>query len=292
MNVAIRNTALENENTTQPEWLLTLLEKGYEPYIATSRHLIESLNTAPFSYPIPIHLLDDENQIPFYEAYLLSNSLSFASPDLKMPHWVMIDCALMQSAIVGFTRTVEDLPPALLKYYEDDPRIDLSKLSRIPVSGQIASPATTQGSFVGISLFSLGQMLGDDTRLGLYTKALALETYRARQNGTFYGIAQYDNPALKIHGRFSSKMEIEQATVPLHPRKDMTLIYKMTIDFDPYTVEQPPSDIEPTFWLNANDKEMKLSIQEGLRQGRRYQIAPPFAVKRDGAILLPIIEEN
>lgn len=292
MNIAIQTFPPSQAEHTQPEWLQNLLDKGYEPYIATSRHVIDSLNSTPFGHPISLHLLDDEDQIPFYEAYLLSNSLSFSSPDLKMPHWVMIDCALMQSAIVGFTRAVRDLPPELLKFYEQDPRVDLSKLERVPVSGQIASPATGEGSFVGISLFSLGQKLGGDTRLGLYTKALALEVYKARQSGTFYGIAQYDNPALKIHGRFSSKMEIEQAMVPLHPRKDMTLIYKMNIDFDPYTVEEAPADRQPTFWLDASDKEMKSKIQEGIRQGRRYQIAPPFAVQRDGAILLPIIEEK
>lgn len=292
MNVALDSIPSLPTNDDTPAWLATLLDKGYEPYIATSRHVLKSLTTTPFKHPVPLHLLDDESQLPFYEAYLLSNSLSFSSPDLKMPHWVMIDCALMQSAIVGFTRAVSDVPRELLRYYEEDPRIDLSKLARIPVSGQIASPATTPGSFVGISLFSLGQQLGGDKRLGLYTKALALEVYGARQNGTFYGIAQYDNPALKIHGRFSSKMEIEQAMVPLHPRKDMTLIYKMTIDFDPYRVDEVPNEQKPTFWLDAKDKEMKAAIQEGLRQGRRYHIAPPFAVTRNGSILLPIIEEN
>jgi hypothetical protein len=204
----------------------------------------------------------------------------------------MIDCALMQSAIVGFTRSVKDLPPELLKFYEDDPRVDLSALERIPVSGQIASPAASHGTFVGISLFSLGQHLRGEQRLGLYTKALALEVYKARQSGTFYGIAQYDNPALKIHGRFSSRMEIEQAMVPLHPRKDMTLIYKMSIDFDPHLVDTAPPEQEPTFWLDAHDREMKSRIQEGLRQGRRYQIAPPFAVHKNGSVVLPIIEEN
>lgn len=277
---------------TQPEWLEKLLEKGYQPYIATSRHLLNSLNTTPFGYPISLHLLDDERQTPFYEAYLLSNALSFSSPDLRMPHWVMIDCALMQSAIVGFTKAVKDIPDALLKHYEDDPRIDLSRLDRIPISGQIASPAAAQGSYVGISLFSLGQQIAGEKQIGLYTKALALEVYRVRGSGTFYGITQYDNPALKIHGRFSSSMEIEQAMVPLHPRKDMTLVYKMNVDFNPYTLEQPIPEQFPTFWLDAKDVEMKTKMQARLRQGSRYRIAPPFAVHKNGDVYLPIVEEK
>jgi hypothetical protein len=204
----------------------------------------------------------------------------------------MIDCALMQSAIVGFTRAKKDIPDALLEHYEADPRIDLTKLERIPVSGQIASPATGKGTFIGISLFSLGRQIADEQYLGLYTKALALEVYRARQDGLFLGISQYDNPALKIHGRFSSRMEIEQAMVPLHPKKEMTLVYKMKIDYDPYDLDARPTAVSPTFWLNARDSETKREIQRGLREGKRYQIAPPFAVQRDGEIFLPIVEEK
>ena len=288
----MKNTALRVQPLQSPEWLHALLAKGYRPYVATSRHLLSSLNLSPFGYHAHCHLLDDQEEIPFYESYLLSNSLSFSSPDLKMPHWVMIDCALMQSAIVGFTRAKSDLPESLLKHYEADPRIDFSKLDRIPVSGQIASPATEKGCFVGISLFSLGKQVAEEKYLGLYTKALALEVYQARQDGTFYGISQYDNPALKIHGRFSSRMEIEQAMVPLHPRKEMTLVYKMRIDYDPYDLDSRPAVTSPTFWMNAKDTEQKRAIQQGLREGKRYQIAPPFAVHKDGETFLPIIEEN
>lgn len=288
----MNNSALKIEPLQSPQWLHNLLERGYRPYIATSRHLLPSLNLNPFGYQAQCHLLDDQEEIPFHESYLLSNSLSFSSPDLKMPHWVMIDCALMQSAIVGFTKSTNEIPEKLLRHYEADPRVDLSKLDRIPVSGQIASPTTGKGTFVGISLFSLGRQIGDDRQLGLYTKALALEVYRARHDGLFLGISQYDNPALKIHGRFSSRMEIEQAMVPLHPRKEMTLVYKMKIDFNPYDLDTRPSEISPTFWLNAKDTEKKREIQRGLRDGRRYQIAPPFSVQREGETFLPIIEEN
>jgi len=288
----MKSSALTIEPLQSPPWLHTLLEKGYRPYIATSRHLLPSLNINPFGYQAHCHLLDDQEEIPFYESYLLSNSLSFSSPELKMPHWVMIDCALMQSAIVGFTKAKRDIPASLLNHYETDPRVDIAKLERIPISGQIASPSTEQGSFVGISLFSLGRQAADDKQLGLYTKALALEVYRARQGGTFFGISQYDNPALKIHGRFSSRMEIEQAMVPLHPRKEMTLVYKMKIDYDPYGLDGQPAGRTPTFWLNAKDTEKKVEIQRGLREGKRYQIAPPFAVHRDGDVFLPIVEET
>jgi hypothetical protein len=278
-------------NSTAPAWLYRLLDAGYQPYIATSRHVMSALNTSPFGLHTNCSLLDDDNELPFLEAYLLSNSLSFNSPNLKMPHWVMIDCALMQSAIVGFTKSVADCPRDLLKHYKRDLGINFERLERIPVSGQIASPATNRDLFIGISLFSLGQSHFSDKGLGLYTKALALEVYNAQQTRRFCGISQYDNPALKIHGRFGSRMRITQATVPLHPKRDMTLIYEMKIEYDPHQLDERPSAIEPSFWLAAQDLNAKVRIQAGIRAGRSYYIVPPFAVQNGESIFLPIVEE-
>ena len=273
-----------------PEWFSRLMLKGYRPYIATSRRLLEFINLTPYGLPADLYLLDDAEQIPFHEAYLLSNSLGFSAPDLKMPHWVLIDCALMQSAVVGFTRAVGDIPPELRDYYKADPRVDLSKLSRLPISGQIASPSAEPGNFVGISLFSLGRHFGGDAGIGLYTKALALEVYKVREGGTFRGISQYDNPAIKIHGRFSRSLEIEQVMVPLHPRREMTFIYKMDVDYDPHGLEDVPLAVEPTFWLNARDTVTKRRMEIAKSEGRTFRIVPPFITHRDGESFVPIVE--
>ena len=61
--------------------------------------------------------MDDASFLQAYfllEAYLLSNSLSYESPNLKMPHWVLIDCVLMQTAVVGFTIAKSAVPEELL----------------------------------------------------------------------------------------------------------------------------------------------------------------------------------
>jgi len=274
-----------------PAWLTRLLEAGFTPYVATARHLLPALELTPFGVPVTPYLLDDTAHAPFHEAYLLSNSLSFASPELKMPHWVLIDCALMQTAVVGFTRPTGELPADFVAPYAADPRIELARVPHIPVSGQIASPALLHRSFVGISLFSLGRHIGAPSGLGLYTKALALEVYKARPGATFLGIAQYDNPALKIHGRFAPRMFIEQAMVPLHPKRDMTLIYTHTVEYDPERIDEIPEPREPTFWLDATDRAAKLRIEAGIQAGRRYEIAPPYACADGNRLRLPIIEE-
>lgn len=275
---------------TAPAWLQNLIAQGYIPYIATAEYLLPSFNLAPFGQKTPVYLMENPEHGAFHEAYLLSNALSFK--DLKMPHWVLIDCALMQTAVVGFMKARDALPDGFLNHYRNDPSIDLDRLEYIPISGQVSSPTAGGKILSGFSLFSLSSSIGGPKDLGLYTKALAFEVYRAASYDWFYGTAQYDNPAVKRHGRFSSRMEIVQPMVPLHPRTDMTFIYRMKVDYDPQRLAEIPTKIEPTFWMKANDIAAKMRMQNGLKEGKRYYIAPPFAETRDGQIYTPIIEEK
>ena len=275
-----------------PAWFSSLLDQGYIPYLATSERILPHLNTSPFGKNIACFTMENPDHGPFHEAYLLSNSLGFKSPDLKMPHWVLLDCVLMQTAVVGFMLPTKSLPADLLNHYRNDPSIDLDRLEYIPISGQISSPSTGDNSLVGFSLFSLAQSIGGPKRLGLYTKALALAAYRANTYNACYGVAQYNNPSIKVHGRISSRMEIYQPIVPMHPGKDMTLIYKTAVDCDFHNLDATLPEEEPTFWLNARDISGKMRIQAGLKEGKSYVIVPPFSVKRDGEIFLPIREEN
>lgn len=282
-----------SEHKTCPGWLSALIQEGYIPYMMTSRHLLPMLNTQPFGVDVFCSLMEEHDQLSFHEAYFLSNALSFKAPDLKMPSWVLIDCVMMQTAVVGFMRSKHAIPSHLLDYYQNDPHVDLDKIEYIPITGHISSPAVGGTSLTGFSLFSLARELGAGTKqLGLLSKALALEVYKAHAYESFYGVAQYHNPALRIHGRFSSIMEIDQVTVPLHPQKDMSLVYKMKIDFDPYTVETEPMPVAPTFWMNAKDAATKKRIEKEMRAGKRFIIAPPFSVRKGEDTMIPIIEKD
>lgn len=277
------------EPQSMPEWFATLLANNYIPYIATSSRFLSSLNTSPFGVPARCFLVEDPNDKPFHEAYLLSNALSYEEPDLKMPHWVLIDCVLMQTAVIGFMKPKDEVPESMLKHYKEDPSIDFDALDYIPISGQCSSPGMDGKSLVGFTLFSLRKGLSGPKGLGLHTKALGYEVCNTTKYNTFYGIAQYDNLSMRIHGRFAKQMEIYQPIVPLHPCQDMTLVYKLAIDFDPFTLDEKPEPQEPTFWLNAKDTAAKVKMQEGIAKGCRYFIAPPYQEIRDGEIFLPII---
>lgn len=277
-----------------PEWLKRVLDSGYEIYIAGSERLLPLMNTHPFGVKAHCYTLENPDHQMFHEAYLLSNSLSFRSPDLKMPHWVLIDCVLMQTAIVGLMKPKKDVPEEFLHFYRSDRYINFDKVDYIPITGQIASPAIDGQSLVGISLFSLASRVYGEKGMGFLTKALALEVHGHERYPLYYGIAQYNNPALRIHGRFASEMGIHQAIVPLHPGREMTMVYKMNIDFDAFTLKTgtsvPQRDI--SFWMKADDTAAKLRMQDGMKKGKAYVIAPPYSVTRDDGIYLPIIEKE
>ena len=294
MNKALGNAQAQHptERAAAPVWLQELISAGYIPYIATSDYLLPSLNTHPFGQKAQAFLMENPDHTPFHEAYLLSNSLGFKSPDLKMPHWVLLDCVLMQTAVVGFMRAKESLPDSFLDYYRKDSSIDLDRLDYLPVSGQISSPTAGGKILSGFSLFSLGYAIDGPRNLGLYTKALALEAYRAQHYEWIYGTAQYDNAAIKVHGQFSPRMEIAQPILSIHPKQAMSFIYRMAVDYDADRLDKPREAIEPSFWLEAHDLSGKLRMQSGIAEGKRYFIAPPFAVNRGNEIHLPIIEEK
>jgi hypothetical protein len=80
--------------------------------------------------------------------------------------------------------------------------------------------------------------------------------------------------------------------VLLHHYKELTFVYKMRLDYDPYHLLAPLPESEPDFWLSAHDANKKYEIRKGIQKGKRYIIAPPFSVQRDAGVFLPIVEKK
>ncbi len=273
-------------------WFKSLLDLGLRPYVATARHQLSGLALDVLGQSHELFCLEDAAARPFHSAYVTANALAFGARDLKMPGWVYIDCVLMQTAVVGFAAPKKDVPQSLLSEFEAEASVDVSALEWVPVSGQIASPAMGGDALVGFSLFSLRSYWPELPALGLATKALALEVYKADERERFLGITQYDNPALSMHGRFGPKLEIVSPQVPLHSQGHNTLVYGMKIDFDPVGLSQAPApDRKPDFWMEAGDTEALAKLEAGIAAGKRYFILPPFQVRTGSTIKLPIVEE-
>ncbi len=289
-----------SEKPKTKAWLQELLDSGLHPYVSTSKHIVDrfdySLLGGPDNDNDNIRLLENDSDLNFHNAYLLSNSLAFGRPDLKMPKWTLIDCVLLQTAVVGFAIKKEDAPESLLEYYDKDDSIDFDQLDMIPVSGQIAGLAADGKTFVGFSLFSLRRLFEGPSfpRLGVPTKALALYVYKGKKFDRFLGITQYDNSALQSHALFGEKMYIEQVVVPLHPLREMTLIYSMKVKLDDKVIANQKSAIQERpydFLLRCDDYEKKKEMMERMEEGYRYVIEPPAHIIKNDTIHLPITEE-
>ena len=283
---------IEMSQNETPKWLTDVLNVGFEPYIATSEHLLASFNLKPFGVPLQSFAMHNPTDKPFLDAYLTANFLSFGSKDAdyKMPSWVYVDCVLLPVAVVGFMAPKSLVPDSLLAEVKEDAPQSFAEMTHIPITGQIDTHAA-DGSFVNFSLFSLGRRLNGFQKMALYTKALSTEVHGIRDSGKDYRvILQYNNPSMKVHGMISSRMEIEQPMVPLHPSKDMTLVAKMLVDYDPHKLDQPREPIEPSFPLEAGDVLTKCYMQEKIRDGYTYAIVPPYVERRRGRIFLSVRE--
>lgn len=269
-----------------------LIDNGLVPYIATSQNFLSTLDMPILGGREIVKSLEDPTSRDFHEAYLLSNSLVFGGVGLKMPHWVYIDCVLMQSAVVGLAMAVDDVPEKLLQYYKDDENINLDNLDYIPITGQIAALGIDGQTLIGFSLFSLRKYLPqrDIPSLAGITKYLALSVYKAEEKDKYVGISQYDNRALLIHAAFCNKMYIDTPIAAMHPHKDMSFFYSMKIDLSLYGGDKETYD--PDFLLKADDKNKKLEMQERIAAGERFYIAHPIHIRKDDGLYLPICVEK
>ncbi len=269
---------------------------GLVPYVATSEYLLPYFDMSAFGGHEIIRLMEDPAHRDFHEAYLVSNSLAFGNPNLKMPNWVYIDCALMQTAVVGFAIPMDKAPDTLREHYELDPYVDTDKLDYIPVSGQIAALGIDGRTLTGYSLFSLRRQLGamEVSNLAARTKYAALKAYKAEEMESFLGISQYDNNALKIHAQFGEKMYIDRATVPLHPLKDMSFTYRMKIKLDAARIfgEGQGADAPYDFLLKSDDLAAKEKIQRERNAGKKFHIVSPVHIKKEDGLYLPVKVED
>lgn len=271
---------------------------GLIPYVATSRAYLDYIDLSIFGDDVLLRVMEDETHKNFHDAYVFSNFLAFGGSGVEMPNWVYVDCVLMQTAVFGFAVKKDDLPEILTEKFRNHHKIYLDQLDYVPVSGQTAALGIDGKTLVGFTLFSLRKYFrrSDWPALGILTKAMGLYALGADKNDKkFVGISQYNNAALKIHGRFCEKMYIRQAMMPLHPLTDLTMVYEMDIVFDEDRIfgdlsKDTPSDYD--LLLPADDIAPKQKMAAQMAQGKKFVILPPYHIMQDGKMMLPLKVEG
>lgn len=234
------------------------------PYIASSQTGIAPLHPDRVR-GIAIKLISEVEEVPFFDMVARSNRLSFTGTtkiedgSLSLPGWVLLDCYLMPSAVVGFTVRAADLPPDLYQAMQP-PSTD----AHVPITGYTAIPSADPRTWIGVSLYSL--LTGQ--RLGLRTKAMALAVYGTERQ---IGVTQLDNASLRIHTMFGP-LRLLQMGPPTHTLAHKTVIYELAVPQLPFlqkamtemSVTAPPEPQPAGEWLEANDTvrmaELKLAV--------------------------------
>ena len=148
--------------------------------------------------------------------------------------------------------------PAVLAEAE---RLDYS--GPIPVAGYCAAPTPDRHGWVGWSLCSAVPGLGS------VAKGLGLLAYGAR---TLTGVAQFYDPALRIHRKFGP-MQLLAAVLDLH-----TVPHTMAYRTDVFAAEPAPEP-SPTLMLGARDLDGQAAIQARLDAGtHEYFVLSPGLV--------------
>lgn len=139
-----------------------------------------------------------------------------AATALGMPRWVMLDCCLLPTAMIGFEAPRGALPAEMADALDPS-----GALEWVAVSEYVGIPSVEQGRYVGVSLFSLVQGAG----LGVRSKALGLRALGCME---LIGVTQYDSPGVAVHLAFGP-LAVVSETVAVHSRPGETFVYRLDV---------------------------------------------------------------
>ncbi len=189
------------------------------PYVLTTKQNLPYLDLdLDVGTEVETLLIEDEEHSEFGYLLTRSNHQAFGGLDsMGMPMWVMLDCGILPSAVVGFMLDVDDAPDHILDKLE----IDDDYEGYVPISEYCGCPTVEEGTVSGFSLHSHLPGQGIATR----TKALAMAIYGARKQ---IGVTQFYNPAIRVHVRFGA-MKILLHRPPVHTEPEDSFVYKLRL---------------------------------------------------------------
>jgi len=253
-----------------------LRDDGYGFWLASNRAVLDRLAPAGIDVSALDVLAPAEREwriADLMRVYNVLNATAFGDKGIPLQNWVMIDLGLLPSAFLLITLTAGRAAAAMT-----DPRLSAAQRTRvarvlsavlaeaqrlghrgpIPVAGYCAAPTPSPGAWVGWSLCSA------IPGLGTVAKGVALRAYDA---ATVTGVAQFPDPALRVHRKFG-RMRVLAAVLELHPVPH-TMVYRTDVFEDDACA--PP----PTALLPAHDGAAQATLQERIDAGAEVYVLPP-----------------
>ncbi len=249
-------------------------EAALTPYVLTMGSNVPHLHLdLDVGKPIELLRVEDERNAEFCSILNRGNQAAFGGPDdMGMPLWVMLDCAILPSAMIGYMLPREMVSAEIIDRLDVDDDYD----GYIPISEYCACPTVEPDTFSGFSLHSHVPGRGIATR----TKALGLAVLGAKHQ---VGVTQFDNPAIRVHVRFGPlEVRIHRPIVHTHPED--SFVYRMDVpplddlvqmvrgESEFGTGERPPGQR----WTFLHDDEVAHGrLREHLQDGGRAWVIPP-----------------
>lgn len=250
------------------------LEAHLTPYVLTTGANVDMLDLeADVGSSIELLLVEDEKNAEFCTILNRGNQIAFGGPnDMGMPLWVMLDCAILPSAMIGYMLPRERVSDELLERLEVDDDYD----GYVPISEYCACPTVEPGTFSGFSLHSHVPGRGIATR----TKALGLSVLQASHQ---IGVTQFTNPAIRVHVRFGP-LEVTIHRPIVHTHSEDSFVYRLELPEQDELLEIARGDSEfgtgdrpeGQRWTFMHDDEVAHGrLREHLNNGGRAWLIPP-----------------
>lgn len=244
------------------------------PYALTFGRNASHLNLdLDIDHEVVVLKVENEETADFARLLNQSNNIAFGgSRSMGMPLWVMLDCGILPSAIIGFMIDADDAPDDLWDLLELDDDFE----GWIPVSEYCAALTVEPGCVSGFSLHSHLPNQGIATR----TKALAMAVLDAKAQ---IGVTQFSNPAIRVHARFGP-MEVLIHRPAIHTHTEDTFVYRLQLP-ELQMLESMAREVvefgdrrrpEGVTWsFDPSDERAHVRLRSHLAEGGRAWIVSP-----------------
>lgn len=250
------------------------LKDHWTPYILTMGDNFKRLDLELDFGKKPVQMrVEDEKNAEFCSILNRSNQAAFGGPRaMGMPMWVMLDCAIIPSAMAGFMLPKKHVPDEILEKLKVDDDYD----GYVPISEYCACPTLEPDTFSGFSLHSHVTGHGLATR----TKAFALAVLGAKYQ---IGVTQFNNPAIRVHVRFGA-MEVKIHRPVIHTHSEDSFVYQIEVPSTDTLCQIARGEVEfgainlpqGQRWTFMHDDELAHGrLREHLADGGRAWVTPP-----------------
>lgn len=247
------------------------------PYVLTTAENSKYLNFEGIDACQILDIADRRNR-DFCDLLNHTNQLAFGGPtSMGMPKWVMLDCAILASAMIGFMLPIEHVDAKLKAKLNIDP----SYSGPVPISEYSASFTARPNCVSGFSLQTQIESLGIGTR----TKALALAILNANRQ---IGVTQFDSTAIRTHCKFGPlKLEIHQPIVHTYPER--SFVYSVDLPDRDQLIQMSRGEVfaqeepENPFWFEVVNPKHHQKLADHLEgDGEAWIVTPGFRLGEKG----------